>query len=86
MLFRSEHIKQKGCLNFYFETAPFVLNGSTNLIGANASCANFPLQDRTVFINFNSLDVGVPFSLGMPIGVAHVVSGSLAFSAHLAFI
>lgn len=61
------------------------LDCSGNLTGANASCTNILSGYCAVFFNFNSLDIGVPFSSGMFVRVAHVITGYLPFTTDFTF-
>lgn len=63
---------------------PF-LDGPGYFTGTDASRAYVFSGDGAIFNYSNRLDVGVPFSSGMSIGMAHVVSRNLALATNLAF-
>lgn len=61
------------------------LVGTGYLARSKATCAYVGLSDRTVFFNSNRLDIRIPFSSGMSVGVRNSVSRSLTFSANFTF-
>lgn len=58
------------------------LDGTVDLIGSDASGTNISSSYCSVVIDSDSLDVRIPFSSGMSIGMGYVVSGNLSLSAN----
>ena len=56
---------------------------SGNFSGFDAACADVDPSGRSVLFHSYSLDIGVPLSPGMTIGVGYVVSGYLTLAADL---
>ena len=64
--------------------AVYRLLGSGYFAGPEAVCADIDPSYGSVLLNFYSLDIGVPLSPCMTVGVGYVVSGNLTLSADLA--
>lgn len=62
-----------------------MLHCSGNFTGSDASCAYVLSGYGTVFFNLNRLNVGVPLSSGVTIGVGYSVTGYLTLTANFAF-
>jgi hypothetical protein len=58
---------------------------SGDFTGSDASCAYVLSGNGTAFLYLDGLDVYVPFSSGMTIGMGYIVSGNLALTTNLAF-
>jgi hypothetical protein len=61
------------------------LQSSRNFAGADAAGADVLSDDRAVFFHSYALDVGVPLSSGVSVGVGNVVAGNLTLAADLTF-
>lgn len=61
------------------------LKRSGNLVGADASRAYVLSGNGSIFIHFDGLNVSVPFSSCMPVGVGYIVSGNLSLTTNFAF-
>ncbi len=57
---------------------------SGNFSGFDAACADVDPSGSSVLFHSYSLDIGVPLSPCMTIGVGYVVSGNLALATDLA--
>ena len=62
-----------------------ILHSSGYFSGSDASCAYVLSGNGSVFFNLYGLNVCVPLSSGMTIGVGNVVSGNLALTTNIAF-
>ena len=69
----------RGDLLHYEESG---LDRSFDLAGSHASCADFCSSDCSVVIDTYSLDVCVPFSLAVSVGMADLITGNLSFAAN----
>ena len=61
------------------------LNGTVNLAGSKAASADVGFSYAAVVFDSYGLDISVPFSPGMSVGVRNSVSRSLSFTANLTF-
>ena len=57
------------------------LDSSVYFSGSDASCAYIDSGNSAVFFNFYRLNIGIPLSSGMTVGVGNVVSGNLTLTA-----
>ena len=57
------------------------LDGSFDLAGSHASCADFCSSDCTVVHDTYRLDIRIPLSLAVSVGMADLVAGHLSLSA-----
>ena len=64
--------------------AVYRLLSSGNFTGSEAVCADVDPLYGSVILNFYSLDIGVPLSSRVTVGVGYVVAGNLTLSADLA--
>ena len=62
----------------------YPLHRAGNFSGSDASGANVLLDDGAVFLDSDGLNICVPLSSGMTIGVGYVVTGNLALATDLA--
>ena len=78
---RAEEIKKdrSDCCGFFL----WLLHCSGNFTGSDASSAYVLSGNSAVFFNLNGLDIGIPLSSGMAIGVGNVVSGNLTLTANI---
>ena len=60
-----------------------ILHSSGYFSGSDASCAYILSGNSAVFFNLDGLDVGIPLSSGMTVGVGNVVSGYLTLTANI---
>ena len=58
------------------------LDGTVDLAGSHALRANIGSSDRTVIIDSDRLDVGIPLSSRMSIRMGYLISGNLTLSAN----
>jgi len=50
------------------------LNGALDFIAANASCAYVLSRNGSVFYHSNCLDICIPFSSGVSVGMGHAIA------------
>ena len=62
-----------------------ILHSSGNFTGSDASCAYVLSGDSTVFFNLYRLNVSVPLSSGVTVGVGYCVTGYLTLTTNFAF-
>jgi len=62
----------------------FPLDGTVYFAGSDASCAYFCFSDCTVIVDSYSLNVRIPLSSSVSVGMGYVVSGNLALSTNFA--
>ena len=62
------------------------LQSSRDFAGADAAGADVLSDDRAVFLDSHALDVSVPLSSGVSVGVGNVVAGYLALAANIALL
>ena len=74
--------KQKTCRFLQVLTSNERLDGAVDFVAAYASCAYVLSRNCSVLFNFYSLNVCIPFSSGMPVGMGNVVSGYLALTTY----
>jgi hypothetical protein len=60
-------------------------DGTVYLARSEAACAYGSLSDSAVIIDPYGLDIGVPFSLCMDVGVRNCISRCLTFAAYFTF-
>ena len=58
-------------------------DGSLDLARSEAAGADFCLSHLAVFFDPYGLDVRIPLSSGVSVGVGYVIAGNLSFSANL---
>ena len=63
-----------------------MLHSFINFTGAQALRTYFDMLNNTVFVDFNRLDIGVPFTPRVAVRVGDVVTARLAFAADSAFL
>lgn len=82
-------IIQKICAGYWLAQISLsfvVLDGAVDFVGSQATDAYLCSPDRSAVIDFDGLDVCVPFPTGMPVGMGYIVSRNLAFSADFTFV
>ena len=77
-------IKKKDSLTAVF--CGLLLECSANLTGSDASGAYVHSGNGAVLLNLYALNVSIPLSSGMSVGVGNVVSGNLTLTANCAFL
>ena len=58
------------------------LDSAVDFVAPNASCAYVLSRNCTVFFNFYSLNIRIPFSSGMSVGMGNVISGNLSLTTY----
>ena len=58
------------------------LDGTVYFAGSQASSAYFGFSDCTVLFDPYSLNISIPFSSGVSVGMGYIISGNLSFSAN----
>ena len=61
-----------------------LLHGAVYFAGSETTCANFRSSDDTVLFDSDRLDVRIPLSSRVSVGVGYVISGNLSLTANLA--
>ena len=64
----------------------WLLDRSGNFTGTEASCTHVGLSDRAVIVDTNRLDVRIPLTSCVSVGMGNVVSGYLTLAADLALL
>ena len=62
------------------------LQSSGDFAGADAAGADVLSDNGAVLLDSDALDVGVPLSSGVSVGVGNVVAGYLALAANIALL
>ena len=61
------------------------LDGTGDLVGSDASCAYISSSNCTIVIDSDSLNVCIPLSSCVSVGMRNSVTGNLTFSANFTF-
>ena len=61
------------------------LDSAFNLVGAKAPCTDIYMARSTVHDSFDALDVGLPGSVGTPVGMGDLNAEGNALSANITF-
>ena len=61
-----------------------VLDGAVDLACSDASGAYVSFSYFAIVIDSNSLNVGIPFSLGMSVGMGYIVARNLSLATYFA--